>query len=82
MAKITLCEPKRPYNCTIDTGVMNVEIKEAFLGVRFISDSGEKLSVCMRDGGFEVLYFMDSEEGEFSTGWTEFKNGVITANTK
>ena len=54
MAMITIKQPGGPYNATLDTGAMDVDIREAFLGVRFITESGRTLSVSMRDGGFEI----------------------------
>ena len=56
MAKILLKEPNGPYKAEIDTQVMVTEIREAYLGVRFISNSGKTLSVSMRDDGFELIY--------------------------
>ena len=55
MAKIKLSTPNSDYNTIIDTDVMDVEITESYLGVRFISDSGKTLSVSMRDDGFEII---------------------------
>lgn len=54
MAKITLAEPDGPYQTTIDTEVMEVTIREAFVGVGFETADGCRLSVCMRDDGYEV----------------------------
>lgn len=65
MSIITLREPDGPYKCEIDTDVMRVEIREAYLGVAFVTEEGQKLSVCMRDGGFEVRH----NDGN----WVEFK---------
>lgn len=56
MSKIIIKEPKGPYLCALDTDAMTVTIREAYLGVGFLSDSGEKLSVSMRDSGFELQY--------------------------
>lgn len=86
MAKITLSEPDGPYKCQIDTDVMTVEIRDAFLGVKFITEDGEHLSVCMRDSGFEVHYSGnhnddDSEKG-FDSGWISFNNSFINKLTK
>lgn len=78
MAAIVLSEPEGPYNCTLDTGVMKVELKEVFNGVRFVSESGETLSVCMRDSGFEVRYFLDTGDDGFDNGWMAFKNGAVS----
>lgn len=77
MAKIILKEPKGPYSCIIDTEVMLVIIKEAFMGVRFETPGGECLAVSMRDGGFEVMYSADYEKHGFNAGVTEFKNGTV-----
>ena len=55
MAKILLRLPEGPYRAIIDTEVMDIEIHEAFLGVKFVSPIGKTLSVSMRDGGFELI---------------------------
>lgn len=65
MSKIILRQPDSPYKCEVDTDVMEVEIQEAYLGVGFVTKAGQKLSVCMRDGGFEVRH----NNGD----WVEFK---------
>lgn len=78
MSKIILKQPGGPYKCEIDTEVMEVEIRNAFIGVSFITDSGEKLSVSMRDNGFEVHYSGDFGEQGFNAGWTDFKEGKIS----
>lgn len=54
MAKIKLKVKDSPYETRIDTDVMDVEITEAFLGVRFVTADGKTLSVSIRDGGFEL----------------------------
>ena len=54
MATIELKEPDGPYGATIDTGVMEVTISKAYLGVTIASDSGKKLHVCLRDDDFEI----------------------------
>lgn len=77
MAKIILSEPDGPYNCVIDTGAMEVDIEEAFIGVVFKTKDGERLAVSMRDSGFEVHYSADFGEKGFNAGWTDFKNGFI-----
>lgn len=77
MAKITLKQPDGPYSCTIDTGVLETVVEEAFLGVLFKTKEGEMLAVSMRDGGFEVRYSGDFGGTGFNAGWTEFKNGEI-----
>lgn len=77
MAKLYIHEPDRPYHAVIDTEAMAVEIRDAFIGLTFITDDGEKLVVCMRDGGFEVHYSGDFGEKGFDGGWTEFKAGRI-----
>ena len=76
--KIKLSEPNGPYSATIDTEVMNVEIREAFLGVVLISPNGEQLAVCMRDGGFEAHYFGDFGNTGFDSGWISFNNGSVS----
>ena len=40
---------------------MQVTIKHAYLGVKFISPSGAELSVCMRDDGFELITDKDQK---------------------
>lgn len=52
--KITLAEPDGPYKAEIDTEVMEVTLREVFVGVGFETADGCRLSVCMRDDGYEV----------------------------
>jgi hypothetical protein len=78
MAKITLAEPDGPYSCLLDTEVMEVKIREAYIGVEFITNGGAILSVSMRDDGFEVHYFGRSEGFYFDSGRIECKNQVIS----
>lgn len=80
MAKITIEIPGSPYKTIVDTGAMQVEIRETFLGVRFVTANGEQLSVSMRDSGFEVLYEAEelaelTEHHQFI--FAEFKGGEV-----
>jgi hypothetical protein len=68
MAKICISEPDGPYRCELDTGAMRVEIRETFLGVGLTSADGERLSVSMRDTGFEICY---------AGRWYELKGGSV-----
>lgn len=77
--KVHLKEPDGPYSCELDTGVMTVTLKDVFLGVTFETDGGEKLSVCMRDSGFEIHYTGDFGEKGFDAGWFEFKNSRVNS---
>lgn len=77
--KIILKEPDGPYHCTLDPDVMQVTLKEVFIGVSLETEGGEKLLVSMRDNGFEVFYCGDDG---FNAGWTDFKDGVITVRNK
>ncbi len=56
MAVITLKEPEGPYAAIIETKAMVLELREVFVGVRFITKEGNTLSVCMRDDGYELMY--------------------------
>lgn len=56
MAKILLKEPDGPYSAEINTGAMDVEIRNAYIGVKFITEEGKTLSISMRDGDFELIY--------------------------
>ena len=78
MAKITLTEPEGPYHCKIDTDVMTVQIREAFIGVQFVTEGGALLSVSMRDDGFEVHYHGQDAGWYFDAGWIECKGQVIS----
>jgi len=75
--KVEISEPDGPYSCNLDTGVMDVTLREVFNGVRFETEGGEMLSVCMRDNGFEVHYWGDFGETGFDCGWVEFKDGFL-----
>lgn len=78
--QIVISEPDGPYKASLDPGVMDVEVFQAYTGVIFTSDDGEKIGICHRDGGFEVHYFKEAtlERAGFETGWTEFKSGNIS----
>ena len=54
--------------CTImQTEGQSVLITEAYVGPTFVSDDGDELSVCMRDGGFEITYLdIDNVEHVYS----------------
>ncbi len=80
--KIHIAEPDGLYKCVIDTEVMNVTLRDVFLGVLFETEKGEKLAVSMRDGGFEVHYFADFGEEGFDAGWTEFQNGSVNLSER
>jgi len=49
-------------------------LEEVFNPISLISAKKEKLSIVMRDSGFEVSY-RDKEDGQYHT--YEFKNGVV-----
>lgn len=77
--KIHLKQPDGPYDSVIDTRVMDVELLEVFNGVSLVTEAGEKLSVSMRDHGFEVHYTGDFGEKGFDAGWVEFKGGTVSS---
>lgn len=54
--KIILRSPCSPYKSMVDTDVMDVTIRDAFIGLALESPDGEVLRVCMRDSGFELVY--------------------------
>lgn len=64
--------PDSPYETLFDTGVMLTTIVDAFIGPTFITDTGEQLSICMRDSGFELTYITDGIEQTI-----ELKDGTI-----
>lgn len=71
MAKIQVNTPtSTTYHAILDTEAMEVTIKEAFIGVGFETEDGAKLSVCMRDDGYEVRY-VDATGKDH--GWVDFK---------
>ena len=73
--KIRLTNPDNNYASTVDTEVMDAEIKEAFIGPTFVTADGERLSVCMRDSGFEVCYIArDGAEPQ----WFSFQGGLVS----
>jgi hypothetical protein len=68
--RIVIGDPAKTFTPTvIDPGVQPVTMTETFLGVTFVTTEGARLSVCMRDDGYEVHYYGDT----FDAGWTEFK---------
>lgn len=58
--KITLNEPDGPCRAVIDTDVMDVTLREVFLGVAFETADGCRLAACMRDDGYEVRLDMSA----------------------
>ena len=68
MARIKLTPVNAPssdgpgYGTEIDTGVMGIEIREAFLGVTLVAPSGNTMSISMRDDGFESTYTKADEQ--------------------
>lgn len=70
MAKIKLSTQNGPYTADVDTAQMDVKITHNSLGVSFVSTDRERLSVCDRDGGFEIFYggvWYALREGDIST---------------
>lgn len=56
----------------------DIELREVFNGVTFVTEDGERLSVCMRDSGFEVHYYGGNfEEKSFDLGWFRFVGGRV-----
>lgn len=49
-----------------DKGI--IELREVFSGITLITSDGEKLSIAMRDSGFEITY---------QNEWYELKEGKI-----
>jgi hypothetical protein len=49
-------------------------LEEVFNPISLVSSKKEKISIVMRDGGFE-LWYQDKEDGEYHT--YEFKNGIV-----
>jgi hypothetical protein len=74
--KITMTNPRDPMDDSVvlDTGGSDVTLTEVFTGPIFETEDGAKLSVIMRDDGFEVHYWSD----EFDAGWTQFMGGAVT----
>jgi hypothetical protein len=49
-------------------------LEEVFNPISFISSKNERLSIVMRDSGFE-LWYQDKEDGKYHI--YEFKSGVV-----
>lgn len=75
--KIILSSPGSPYKSMVDTDVMDVTIREAFIGLALESEDGEVLRVCMRDSGFELAYELPSGQ----TTSLSLQNGEVRSNT-
>ena len=57
MGKIRINSPDKNNDLLdLDYGINDVTLFKTFLGVRFVTESGEVLSVSMRDSGFELRY--------------------------
>lgn len=73
MAKIKIETPNTPYATVVETGANEVTIEEAYIGIGFKTKENRKLSVCMRDGGYEVRY---TDEHGRSTPWIPFNDSL------
>ena len=59
-----------------------MRLREVFNSVLFETEEGEKLAVCMRDGGFEIGIkdpVAKCENGEEYYTWYSIKDGVLDA---
>lgn len=70
-------ETQEPYG--IDVSGVNIELREVFNGVTFVADGGERLSISMRDYGFEAHYYREETElyEAFDAGWFRFSAGAV-----
>lgn len=57
----------------------DVELRKVFNGITFVTEEGERLSVCMRDSGFEIHYYTneDNEGKGFDLGWFMLNAGSV-----
>lgn len=58
-----------------------IVLKEVYNGIEFESDSGEKLSICMRDSGFEFSYAgikYEAKKGKVTESTAYTFNGAIS----
>lgn len=82
--KIRFESPGDPRASTIETNHV-VEVTEAFNGVMFRTDDGEAIGVCMRDSGFEILYYGPGTSPllgpDEASAWVEMKDGRVTVHT-
>jgi len=53
----------------------NFKLEEVFNPVTFVAESGEDISVVMRDSGFEVWYKGNVDDTSYQI--FEFKNGTM-----
>ena len=61
-----------------------IVLKEVYNGIEFESDSGEKLSICMRDSGFEFSYGgnkYEAKEGKVVESTAYIFSGTISVRT-
>lgn len=60
-------------------GCTDLQLKFVYDGLTLVTEEGERLSVAMRDSGFEVHYYTEEDdEGKgFDIGWVEFKCGSV-----
>lgn len=45
-----------------ETGTPEVVLRDVFSGVKFVTEEGNCLGVCMRDAGYEISVFSESEQ--------------------
>lgn len=57
---------------------MTIRLKDVFNSILFETDEGEKLAVCMRDGGFEIGIKDQTAKGKKERySWYTILNGEI-----
>lgn len=67
----------QPGYMEFSESITDVELTSVFNGVTFVSRDGERLSVIMRDSGFEIHYYKYEGESDtvFDLGWMSLNNG-------
>lgn len=80
MGKIRINSPDKNNDLLdLDYGINDVTLFKTFLGVRFVAESGEILSVSMRDSGFELKYQSTDEDGNLVICKAVCKEGDVVA---
>ena len=66
---------------TVTPGVGHTVIRDCFTGVTLETDDGERLSIVMRDSGFEALYSIDNDPDNDEALSLSLQNGKIQFDT-
>lgn len=77
MTKVHLVNKNGHPETEVKVGQCDIEIRKATSNIRFITETGEILHVCMYNDGFEIQYTAGFGEVAYDSGPIRMKNGVV-----